>query len=225
MGRKRGATVTGIGEQPQVHSNAAALADGRLCAPSASRNVGPITEALAPFVPARGRALEIASGTGQHAVAFARAFPNVTWQPTDIAPERLASIDAWRTAEGVENLRPARRLDAATADWDMGRFDLVTISNLFHLIPRPDAENVLQGAARALVPGGALFIYGPFREAGGFRSQGDAAFHARITAADPEAGYKSVEWMGAGAAAAGLKAAARLEMPANNLALVWRAPA
>ena len=212
------------GEQPQIHSNADTLADGRLSAPSALRNVAPITGVLAQVAPGHGAALEIASGTGQHVVAFARALPGLTWQPSDIAPERLASIDAWRKVAGVDNVRPARHLDACGSAWDAGRFQLVLASNLFHLISRAAAQNVLRGAARALTPGGTLFIYGPFRENGAFRSQGDADFHAAIIAADPESGYKSVGWMRDTAARAGLRPAGRHEMPANNLVLLWQRP-
>ncbi|HHB80419.1 MAG TPA: DUF938 domain-containing protein [Aliiroseovarius sp.] len=214
--------MTQAGETPQIHSNASDAGDGRLSAPSALRNVGPISRALAQIAPQAGVALEIASGTGQHVVAYARAFPNVTWQPTDIAPERLASIDAWVAAEGLGNIRPARGLDASTPDWDAGRYDLVLMSNLFHLISAQAAGNVIAGAARALNPGGRLFIYGPFREAGAFRSQGDADFHANIIAAQPDCGYKSVEWMQETALARGLNATGRIEMPANNVALHWQ---
>ena len=210
------------GQTAQIHSNAEALGDGRLSAPSALRNVGPITQVLGDLVPDTGIALEIASGTGQHVLAYARAFPQLTWQPSDIAPARLASIDAWRRAAKLENLLPALRLDAATPDWDLGAFSLVLISNLFHLISAPAGENVIAGAARALAPGGRLFIYGPFRENGSFRSRGDANFHASIIAAEPESGYKSVEWMHEIAARAGLCPSGRHEMPANNLALHWQ---
>ena len=210
------------GEQPQIHSNADKVGDGRLSAPSAARNVTPILEVLAQVLPKTGTALEIASGTGQHVVAYGRAFPQVTWQPTDIAPERLASIDAWRAAEGLGNVRPARHLDASGAAWDAGRFQLVLMSNLFHLISETAARNVIRGAARALTRGGLLFIYGPFREKGAFRSGGDAEFHASIVAAEPDCGYKSVEWMQGVAEQAGLRPAGRHEMPANNLVLLWR---
>lgn len=213
--------MTEVGEQPVVHSNADALGDGRLSAPSARRNIGPIVEALRAHVPAHGRVLEIASGTGQHAVACARAFPGLDWQPTDITPERLASIDAWRAAEGIENMRVAQWLDATAPDWQVAPADLVVIVNLMHLIPEPDAANVIRGAARALKPGGRLFLYGPFRTNGTFRSEGDAAFDARLRAADPEIGYKDLEWIEARAETAGLARCALTEMPASNLALTW----
>jgi len=128
------------GERPLIHSNADPAGQGRLSAPSALRNVGPITKVLKTLVPDTGAALEIASGTGQHVVAFAKSFPALSWQPTDIAPERLASVDAWVAAEKVENVHPAQCLDASRPDWDVGRFDLVLISNLFHLISNTAAR-------------------------------------------------------------------------------------
>jgi SAM-dependent methyltransferase len=207
------------GDKP-VHSNAEALGDGRLSAPAATRNVGPIVAALAPQVPASGLVLEIAAGTGQHAVACARAFPGLTWQPTDIAPARLASIDAWAAAEGLANIRAAAFLDAATPEWSWQPVELVVLINLMHLISRSAARNVIRGIARVLVPGGRAFLYGPFRTGGAFRSEGDAAFHARLSAADPGAGYKDLEWIEAEAAEAGLARRALVEMPANNLALI-----
>ncbi|MCP5074000.1 MAG: DUF938 domain-containing protein [Rhodobacteraceae bacterium] len=212
------------GEQPKVHSNADDMGDGRLSAPSAARNTGPICSAMKDFAPQKGRALEIASGTGQHVVAYARAFPGIIWQPTDIDPDRLTSIDAWTAAEGGANLLGAQMLDAGAPDWDLGRFDFVTITNLFHLISDQAAVNVIAGVARGLNPDGVFFIYGPFRKHGEFRSTGDKDFHCRISADDPAAGYKDVDWMQATAKAAGLTPLAEIEMPANNLSLVWRAP-
>ena len=225
--------MTQPGERPRVHSNAEAVGDGRLSAPSALRNIGPICEALAQVVTEAGMALEVASGTGQHAVAFAAAFPRVTWQPTDIAPERLASINAWRRSAGAPtNLRPARHLDAALPgwpDWPDGDapcapVDLVVAINLFHLISKNAAGTVLAGAAKVLKPGGKLFIYGPFRDGSGFRSEADRKFHASIVAAAPKSGYKRVDWMRDQARLAGLEWLGRVEMPANNLSLIWQKP-
>ncbi|MCB1337208.1 MAG: DUF938 domain-containing protein [Maritimibacter sp.] len=207
---------------PPVHSHADPHHDdGRLSAPAATRNAGPIAEALAGYLPASGRVLEIAAGTGQHAVALARANPGLDWQPTDIAPERLASIDAWAAAEGLGNIRRATHLDASVPDWRAGPVEVVFLSNLLHLLPEPAAVNVVSGAARALVPGGQFCVYGPFREAGGYRSEGDARFDAQLRASEPGIGYKSVEWVDETAAPAGLTRTARIEMPANNLILVF----
>jgi hypothetical protein len=210
------------GEHPKIHSNADTGADGRMVAPSAARNIQPILQALAEHVPAEGRALEIASGTGEHAIAFARAFPRVIWQPTDIAPDRLASIEAWRAAERAENLEPAQWLDASVPAWNAGRFDLAVTVNLFHLIPEQAARSVVAGVARALVPGARWFVYGPFRSAGRFRSPGDESFHERLTESDPAIGYKDIEWLIETCADAGLEWDDLISMPANNLALVTR---
>jgi hypothetical protein len=124
-------------------------ADARLSAPSAQRNAPHIVAALAGHLPGTGTVLEIAAGTGEHAVALARANPGLTWQPTEIAPERRASIDAWAGAEGLANIRPAVPLDAAAPDWRVEPVDVVYLSNLLHLIAEEAARNVIAGAARA----------------------------------------------------------------------------
>ena len=195
--------------------------DARLSAPSARRNAPHIVAALAGHLPETGVVLEIAAGTGEHAVALARANPGLTWQPTDIAPDRRASVDAWARAEGLANIRPALALDAAAPDWRTDPVDAVYLSNLLHLISEAAARNVLTGAARALAPAGRLCLYGPFREDDNFRSDGDAQFDARLRAADPQTGYKSVEWVTDTVRAAGLAPQARIEMPANNLVLIF----
>lgn len=226
-----GSNTMTAGEQPQIHSNANAVADtvdeARLSAPSALRNIPPILAAMAAHVPARGLGLEIASGSGQHVVAYGRAFPGMVWQPSDIAADRLASINAWVAAEvgaAGGNVRPAKMLDASVPDWSAGRFDFVTVTNLFHLVSQGAAANVISGAARALNPGGHLFVYGPFRDQNGFRSAADAAFHAQIRQSDPLAGYKDVAWMQASGAATGLVWKQEVEMPASNLSLIWAQP-
>lgn len=209
------------GETP-VHSNAERLDDGRLSAPAAVRNTPAIVAALAGLLPPSGRVLELAAGTGEHAVALAEAFAGLDWQPTDIAPERLASIDAWRAARGVGNMRVALRLDATRPDWRVDPVDVVYLANLLHLISAEAAQQVIAGAARALVPGGVFVAYGPFRTDGGFRSDSDARFHARLVASDPLAGYKDLEWVEEAGAQVGLERAARIEMPANNLIVALR---
>lgn len=209
-------------DMPPAHSNADELDDGRLSAPAAERNAPAIAAALAALVPETGRVLEIAAGTGQHAVTLARAFPGLDWQPTDIAAERLASIDAWRAREEVVNMRVALWLDATTPDWEVAPVAMVYLANLFHLVTLQAAENVIRGAARALIPGGTFFAYGPFRTEGEFRSAGDASFHARLSEADPQIGYKDLEWIKATAADAGLRLHAVIDMPANNLIVVLR---
>lgn len=199
-----------------------ALPDGRLSAPSAARNADVIFERLAAYVPARGMALELASGTGQHIAAFAQACPEVVWQPSDLSDERMSSVAAWLAHVNVANLRAPVLFDASGAwpDWpDLG---LVYVVNLFHLISAKDAGAVIRGAAGALNAGGHFFIYGPFRTNGAFRSDGDAAFHSSLSGQDAAIGYKDLEWVEAELLANGLSLASVYDMPANNLAVVGR---
>jgi hypothetical protein len=198
-------------------------ADRRMSAPSALRNRQPILEVLRAHAPTAGRALELAAGTGEHAVAFAAAFPGLDWQPTDLDPERLASIEAWRLAEGTENLRPPVALNAADPDWPdrHGPADMILLVNLLHLISDSEAEAVLTGIAWALAPGGTAFLYGPFLRDGTTTSEGDARFHASLRAQDPAIGYKDLAWVRERLAPLVVTVT---DMPANNLMLIARAP-
>lgn len=205
---------------PDTAPGSHALPDGRLVAPSAERNAAPIRERLAEYVPASGLVLELASGTGQHIAALAKAYPYVEWQPSDISKERMGSIQAWRAHAGAENLRDPVLLDASD-DWPVfPDLRLVYVVNLFHLIPQDDAMAVIRGAAGALVAGGYFFVYGPFRSDGAFRSEGDAKFHTSLNAQNPLIGYKDLEWIEAELCSVGLSLVAVHEMPANNLVIV-----
>lgn len=199
-------------------------ADGRRFAPSAGRNIAPILDLLTQEAPQTGRALEIASGTGQHIAAFAQALPGLHWQPTDLAEQNMSSIRAYRAASGLENLSDPILMDAARPGWaaDHGPLDLVTTVNLLHLISRAEAQAVIGEVARALAHGGLWVLYGPFQRADGFASVGDEAFDARLRAQDPEIGYKSVPWMQDVLETAGFHSITPVEMPANNLAFLCR---
>jgi len=205
---------------PPHGAAAEAARQGRLCAPAALRNAAPLTALLARHGPERGKALEMASGTGQHIAHFAQHFPGLTWQPSELDPARLASITAW--TDGMTNVRPAITLDATAAGWgaEQGAFDLILTVNLLHLIDAPGAKTLIHEAARALSPRGRLIIYGPFLRGGKTTSPGDAQFHASLTAADPRIGYKDdfdvVDWLHA----EGLTLLDLVEMPANNLAFI-----
>lgn len=212
---------TTAGEQP--HSVAHQAGAARLSAPSALRNRALITKVLAAHLTASPlRLLEIASGTGQHALYAARALPHVTWQPSDIDPARIASVNAWRS-DGPDSLLPAMTLDASAPDW-AAQLDhapnAILIVNLLHLIPDMAAQNVLTGAAKALAPGGQLFLYGPFTD-GGYRSEGDAAFDAQLKTSDPSIGYKDLSFVIQTATGAGLTQSQQIEMPANNLMVLF----
>lgn len=202
-------------------SGAETSADGRRHAPSAARNAAPILAVLRREAPAQGRLLEIASGSGQHAAEFAVALPGLDWQPSDVNPDNLTSIEAWRLASGAPNLRPPVVLDATAPDWgdEWRGQDLILLVNLLHLISVPRVEKVFQGIAAALSPSGKALIYGPFLRNGMATSDGDAAFDASLRAQDASIGYKDLAWVQDQLAGLGL--GVRVEpMPANNLMLI-----
>lgn len=199
----------------------------RLSAPAASRNAEAITDLLRAVAPPRGRALELASGTGQHVIRFARALPDLHWQPTEVAPDRLRSIAAYLDEAALPNVAPPAPLDATAPGWaaDWGGQDLILLVNLLHLIALPRAETLITQAAAALAPGGVLVLYGPFLRTGELTSDGDAAFHASLIASDPTIGYKDDFDMLDLMQSAGLDIRDVIEMPANNLALIAARPA
>lgn len=193
----------------------------KLSAPSALRNLPAILELLQTHAPERGRALEIASGTGQHVTALARAMPAIKWYPTEHADERIASIDGYAADAQLTNLHPAQHLDAANTGWAATHvpYDLVYLGNLLHLISVEAAQAVLTEAARALAPRGTAIFYGPFRRNGALTSDGDSAFDALLRAADPAIGYKDDAWVEQVLTGCGLTVTV-IPMPANNLAFI-----
>lgn len=209
---------------PDSASIANATEGEKLHAPSAERNRESIADLLAEIAPETGRALEIASGTGQHVVYNAARLPGLTWQPSDVDPARIASIRAWADEANLPNLNAPVLLDATEPGWakDHTGYDLIMVVNLLHLISEAEAQTLIREAGRALKTGGQLVIYGPFLRGGELTSDGDANFHASLTAQDPEIGYKDdfdvIDW----ADNAGMDAALVVEMPANNLSLVFR---
>ncbi|MGV6846837.1 MAG: DUF938 domain-containing protein [Marinibacterium sp.] len=207
-------------------SNAEPRDAGKLFAPAAARNVDVICDLLADVAPESGQALELASGTGQHVVAFARRMPGLTWQPTETDAARRASIHAYAAESGLSNIAPSRALDAVQAGWaaEWPGQDLIFLSNLLHLISSAEAETLIHEAARAVRPGGKLVIYGPFMRGGELTSDGDRSFDARLRAGDPEIGYKDDFDMLDHMVEAGLDIVSVVEMPANNLALVAGRP-
>ncbi|RKF13795.1 DUF938 domain-containing protein [Roseovarius spongiae] len=210
---------------PPTASIAQDSGDGRLFAPSAARNAGAILAVLADRLPAQGRALELAAGTGQHAAHFAAALPGWRWRPSEPDPTRRASIDAYARAAALANVAPAIALDATAPGWGAahGGQDLVLLVNLLHLISDAEAATLLTEARAALAPGGLLAIYGPFLRGGGTTSEGDARFHASLRASDPMIGYKDAEAVAEHLRALGLDVEDRVVMPANNLFLFARA--
>lgn len=195
--------------------------DARLHAPATQRNRAPLAAVLGAWLPAAGRVLEVASGTGEHALYFAARFPELTWLPSDPDPAHRASIAAYRQAEATPNLLAPLDLDTTAASWPLeGPVDAVVCCNMIHIAPWPAAEGLVAGAACHLKPGGGLFLYGPFRRADVATAPSNEAFDASLRARNPAWGLRDLEAVAELAAAAGF-AAPRVEpMPANNLA-VW----
>ncbi len=212
---------------PPTASVAEPAGGARLHAPSALRNVDAIADLLADMAPASGSALELASGTGQHVAAFAARLPGLHWQPTDIEAARLHSIDAWAGDSGRPNIAPAVELDASVPGWGAAwrGQSLILLINLLHLIPMRDVHTLIGEAASALAPGGRFVIYGPFMRAGKLTSDGDAAFHASLSARDSRIGYKDDGAIAGLLREAGLTMVAVRPMPANNLAMLSEKPA
>lgn len=224
----------------------ASAAGAMRSAPAAQRNREPIADILREWLPHSGIILEIASGTGEHAVHFAERFPNLEWQPTDIHPDALSSIAAWREQTGRSNLRPPLALDAGSADWpidradtiisikmdsdscndpklaEKGGFDVVLNLNMVHISPWSAALGLLDGAARVLKRGGALIIYGPWLRAGVETAPSNLAFDQQLRERDPEWGLRRVEDFDAAASNRGFALEQTRAMPANNLMLLFR---
>lgn len=197
--------------------------DARRHSPAAERNRGPILEVLRRVLPATGRALEVASGSGQHAAFFAAALPGWTWIPSDPDPQAAPSIAAWCAEAGLANVRPALQLDVHRAPpWPgvpLG-LDAVYCANMLHIAPASAGPALLRGAAAHLAPSGRLLLYGPFLEQGVPTAAGNQAFDADLRARDPAWGLRWLHELLASAAACGLVLQERVAMPANNLLLV-----
>ncbi|NVD45667.1 DUF938 domain-containing protein [Qipengyuania atrilutea] len=191
-------------------------------APAAARNSAPIAEVLERELPAQGLVLEIASGSGEHALFLARRFPKLRWQPSDRDGEALASIAAWREEEGPDNLLPPVELDAAANDWPVADADAILCVNMIHIAPWRAAEGLFAGAARLLIEGAPLVLYGPFLEDDVETAPSNMAFDRSLSERDPQWGLRKIEDVDELAAKSGFGRSARYEMPANNLVLIYR---
>lgn len=191
-------------------------------APAMGRNSEPIAAVLEDELPARGIVLEIASGSGEHAVFFARRFPDLLWQPSDLERDALASIRAWSEEGRADNLLPPIELDASSARWPIQRADALVCVNMVHISPWAAAEGLFAGA-RAILPEDApLIVYGPFLEAEVRTATSNLAFDASLKARNPAWGLRDRAELDKLASAAGFVRSARHVMPANNLTLVYR---
>jgi len=200
----------------------APVAGARRSAPAVARNRVPIGDVLVEWLPQSGTVLEIASGSGEHALYFAERFPGLEWQPSDVHPDALASIAAWRATAGLANVRPPIALDAAVPDWRIDRAGAVLSINMVHISPWASAIGLIEGAARLLGPGAPLILYGPWLKDDVRTAPSNLAFDVDLRHRDPEWGLRRVEDFAAAPAARGFDLAETRPMPANNFMLLLK---
>ncbi|KWF66492.1 SAM-dependent methyltransferase [Burkholderia multivorans] len=202
--------------------NPATNPSARRSAPAAERNRGPILDVLRRVLPAHGRVLEVASGTGQHVVHFAEALPALHWQPSD--PDSLAreSIAAWIVHTGVANVDAPLAFDVRDPSWPAAPIDAIVCINMIHISPWASAQALFAGAARVLRPDGVLYLYGPYRCGGRHTAPSNDAFDLQLRSRDPSWGVRDLETVVALGADLGLDCTEVVEMPANNLSVVFR---
>ncbi len=191
-------------------------------APATARNRDAISDILAEILPKAGFALEIASGTGEHIIHFAARFPGLIWQPSDDDEAGIASIEAWRSDVDLPNILSAIRLDAAAPLWPVSDADAILCINMIHISPWRATEGLMTGAGRTLSAGGLLYLYGPFRRAGVPTAASNEQFDASLKSRNPEWGLRQMEDVVALALTCGLKFERQVDMPANNMSLIFR---
>jgi SAM-dependent methyltransferase len=192
-----------------------------LVAPAVARNRDPILAVLRKVLPKHGTVLEIASGSGEHAIYFAAGLPNVTWQPSDVDPLALQSIAAYRASTALPNILPPLELDVGSPTWPISRADAVVCINMIHIAPWSAAEGLMAGAGGALPPGGVLYLYGPFQEHARHTAPSNEAFDASLRARNPQWGVRDLDEVAELALRNGLRLVEWSAMPANNLSVVF----
>jgi SAM-dependent methyltransferase len=190
--------------------------------PAASRNREPILRVLEQVLPAEGTILEVGSGSGEHAVFAAPRLPGRRWQPTDVDPEAMASIQAWRDEFPAENLLAPRRFDARQRPWPFRELAAVVSINVIHISPWEVCEALVDGAAEALRADGVLYLYGPFRIDGQHTAPSNEVFDAALRSQDPAWGVRDLADVRKLANGNGLQESGVFPMPANNLSVVFR---
>ena len=192
----------------------------RRSAPAALRNREPIAEVLAEWLPPAGLVLEIASGTGEHAIYFAERFPQLEWQPSDLHPDALSSIEGWREISQLPNVRSPIVIDASAPGWPIDRADAVLSINMVHISPWTSALGLLAESARLLGKGAPLILYGPWLKDDIDTAEGNLAFNADLKRRNAEWGLRRVEDFEAAADERGFELVRTRAMPANNLMLL-----
>jgi hypothetical protein len=198
------------------------LIEGAQTPPAVARNRDPILAVLRRVLPARGTVLEIASGTGEHAVHCAAGLPHLLWQPTDIDSNALRSIAAYRHAAQLPNLLAPLELDVTSPVWPVKTAEAIVSINMIHIAPWAAAEGLMASAGRLLTDGNVLYLYGPFKENGLHTAPSNASFDASLRRQNQEWGVRDIGEVSELARKHRLILVERVTMPANNLSLVFR---
>jgi hypothetical protein len=199
-----------------------ALANDRLVSPSAERNRAPISEVLSQVLPERGVVLEVGSGTGQHVVHFARAMPNLVWQPSERDADCLRSIHGWLSVEELSNVRPPLLLDVSALPWPITSAAALVCINMIHIASWSTTETLLRGGEALLSGGGVLCLYGPFRRQGRHTSPSNEAFDTLLRRQDQDWGVRDLDEVARLAGRAAFDLLQTHEMPSDNLTVVFR---
>lgn len=204
------------------HSSQERSDGGRRFSAPAERNRDPILAVLRRCLPASGLVLEIASGTGQHVVHFAAALPALKWQPTDPSPAARDSVIAWCRQANLPNVLPPIDLDVRRQPWTLQSVDAVVAINMIHIAPWPATQALFEGARDVTAPGAVLFLYGPFRRRDRPTAPSNEQFDASLREQDAASGLRDLEAVIEVGAGAGFALAEVVDMPANNLSVVFR---
>jgi hypothetical protein len=198
------------------------MTDHRLWSPAASRNRDPILEVLRGVLPPKGAVLEVASGSGEHIVHFARHLPHLTFQPADRNTAALLSISEWVKATGAGNVRPPVTLDVSAAQWPIRVADAIICINMIHISPWSATMGLMTGAAAILPQGAPLYLYGPYKIEGAHTARSNLEFDRDLRDRDPAWGVRDIEAVAALGRSAGFSEPIVTTMPANNLSVVFR---
>ena len=196
--------------------------DQRRYAPPAQRNREAIAAVLRDMLPSRGSVLHIAEGSGEHIIHFARAFPHLTFVPSDPDPAAGESIAAWIKTEALQNILPPLALDASSDDWPVERANAIVCINMIHISPWSATEGLMRGAAKLLPVGAPLFLYGPYKRDGRHTAPSNENFEGWLKSQNPEFGVRDLDDVADCAGTQGFSPPQVIEMPANNLSVVFR---
>jgi hypothetical protein len=198
------------------------MTDHRQYAPATIRNRDFILDVLRDVLPMTGVILEVASGSGEHVVHFARNFPNLVFQPSDPEPEALLSVAEWVKAAQVTNVRAPIVLDASQSPWPIASADGIICINMVHISPWDATVGLITGAAARLPPGSPLYLYGPYKRKGFATAPSNQAFDRNLRDRNPAWGLRDLEAVATIAQSVGFSVPTVIEMPANNLSVVFR---